>query len=70
MTLEEKMNELAREKMEEGKKIGMAEGLREGHKEGLREGTLEIAKAMKADGFDNDRIAKLTRLTKEEIENL
>ena len=58
MTLEEKMNELARDKIEEGFKVGS-------HKR-----SLEIAKAMKDEGFEIQQIVKLTQLTKEEIEKL
>ena len=54
MTLEEKMEELAREKMEEGK----------------IEEKLNIAQAMKTEGFDFEQIAKITKLSKEEIEKL
>jgi len=39
-------------------------------KEGREEGKLEIAKNAKILGFPIDQIQKLTRLTKEEMENL
>ena len=55
MTLEEKMNELAREKMEEGKTLG------------IKENTLYVAKAMKEKNYDIEDIIEITNLTKEEI---
>lgn len=58
MTLEEKMNELAREKMEEGKTLG------------IKENTLYVAKAMKEKNYDIEDIIEITNLTKEEIESL
>ena len=58
MTLEEKMEELARDKMEEGKI------------EGILEEKLNIAKTLKMEEFDIERIAQITKLSKEEIENL
>lgn len=86
MTLEEKMNELAKMKMEEGfeegKKAGLEEGIKEGIKEGIREGikeghlkgieeaSKEIAVSMKQEGFTIQQIMKLTKLSKEEIESL
>ena len=66
MTLEEKMNELAKMKMEEGKK----EGIKEGHLKGVEETSQKIALAMKKEGFSTEQIAKLTKLAAEEIENL
>lgn len=58
MTLEEKMNELAREKMEEGKTLG------------IKENTLYVAKAMKEKNYDIEDIIEITNLTKEKIESL
>ena len=66
MTLEEKMNELARDKMEEGKKLGLQEGI----KEGSLNRSIEIAKAMKSKGYDIEDIIEITQLSKEEIEQL
>lgn len=62
MTIEEKMEELARRKMEEG--------LLEGKAEGMLEEKINIARAMKNEGFALEQIAKITKLTKEEIEKL
>ena len=62
MTLEEKMNELAKEKMAEGKEIGI--------KEGIRENSLSVAKLMKEKNYDINDIIEITHLTKEEIESL
>ena len=78
MTLEEKMNELAKQKMEEGKALGIIEGMKEGREEGIKEGiekgtkeaSIQIAKAMKEKGYDIKDIIELTSLTKEEIESL
>lgn len=46
------------------------DGKQEGKLEGKIEGKLEIAKAMLTEGFDTDTIAKITQLTRQEIENL
>jgi len=58
----------------EGKAEGIAEGTAKGKAEGKAEGQietrLEIAKAMKDNGFDVDAIAKCTNLTPEEISDL
>jgi len=54
MTIEEKMEELARDKMQEGAEAKAT----------------EIARKMKTEGFGIDQIVKLTGLTKEEIENI
>ena len=62
MTLEEKMNELAKEKMAEGKEIGI--------KEGIKENSLSVAKLMKEKNYDIKDIIEITHLTKEEIESL
>ena len=58
MTLEEKMNELAKEKMAEGKEIG------------IKENSLSVAKLMKEKNYDINDIIEITHLTKEEIESL
>lgn len=62
MTLEEKMNELAKMKMEEG--------FEEGKKEGIKEGILTVARTLKDDGADIEQIIKVTKLSREEIEKL
>ena len=62
MTLEEKMNELAKEKMAEGKEIGI--------KEGIKENSLSVARLMKEKNYDINDIIEITHLTKEEIESL
>ena len=54
MTIEEKMEELARDKMQEGAEAKAT----------------EIARKMKTEGFGLNQIVKLTGLTKEEIENI
>lgn len=58
MTLEEKMNELAKEKMAEGKEIG------------IKENSLSVARLMKEKNYDINDIIEITHLTKEEIESL
>lgn len=62
MTLEEKMNELAKEKMAEGIEIGI--------KEGIKENSLSVARLMKEKNYDINDIIEITHLTKEEIESL
>ena len=59
---------------EEGREEGLAEGLARGREEGRAEGrnerSLEIARAMKANGAEIDFIAKCTGLSREEIQAL
>ena len=45
-------------------------GLRHAKEEGIKEGIIEIAKEMKKQNYTNEEIQKITKLTKEEIENL
>lgn len=56
------------------KKLGREEGRKEGRKEGIKEGRLksqkEIAKQMLEKGFDKDLIVEITKLSREEIDNL
>ena len=60
-----------REKIEEGREAGRIEGRREGREEGREEGKeegkLEIARNMKALGFNIDAIVKATGLSKEQV---
>lgn len=60
--------------MEEGLDIGRKEGREEGRKEGREEGehnkAIQIATDMKQEGLDSALIAKLTKLSLEEIEKL
>ena len=61
----------AREKgLEEGIKEGREEGIKEGIKEGAKQERLEIAKNMLEEKVDIQIIAKVTGLTKEEIDKL
>ena len=50
------------------------EGIEEGRKEGIEEGaknrTIEIARNMKLSGLDTNTIAKLTNLSRDEIDKL
>ena len=63
---------------EEGLKEGIEKGIEEGIKQGIGQGIeqgakqqkAEIAKEMKKQNYTNEEIQKITKLTKEEIENL
>ena len=63
-----------REGMEKGMEKGIREGIREGMEEGIKRGrneeALEIAKELKKEGSTAEFIAKVTKLTIEEIEKL
>lgn len=56
--------------LDDGYQEGLAEGRAEGRAEGKRLQNLLFAKEMKEDGFDIEKIMKLTKLSKEEILNL
>ena len=53
-----------------GQRRGFAEGLAEGEAKGKAEGKAEVARALKANGFPVDAIAKCTGLGEEEIKTL
>ena len=53
-----------------GKSLGLAEGKTLGLAEGSRQKALETAAAFKRFGFDIDKIAEGTGLSREEIEKL
>ena len=53
-------------KMQDVKKMGIEEG----RKEGRQEGKCDTARNMKTEGFDSSLIARMTGLTREEIERL
>ena len=53
-----------------GKSLGLAEGKSLGLAEGSRQKALETAAAFKRFGFDIDKIAEGTGLSREEIEKL
>jgi len=59
---------------EEGRAVGREEGRAEGRAEGLAEGerqkAIEIAREMLAEGDSPERVARLTKLSLEEIEKL
>lgn len=59
-----------KEGMEKGMEKGMAKGMEEGKKEGKKEEQLAIAADMKKENMPIALIAKITKLTEEEIENL
>ena len=54
----------------DGEKIGIEKGKVEGRIEGIIEGKIEIARKLKADGFSNAQIAKITGFTEQEIREL
>lgn len=54
----------------EARKEGLEEGIEAGRKEGIKAGKAEIAKEMKKEGLSTDLIAKVTGLSKEQIEKL
>jgi len=54
----------------EGREEGRQEGLQEGRQEGAKEKAIDIARNMKAKGFDYGMISEITHLTKDEIKNL
>ena len=54
----------------EGMAKGMAKGMEKGMAEGIAKAKAEYAKKMKAEGFDNALIAKITGLSVEQIERL
>ena len=56
--------------IKEGKEIGIKEGKKEGIKEGIIEGKKQIAKSLIKENMPIDKIATITGLSKEEIEEL
>ena len=60
--------------LQEGRKAGITEGRKEGRKEGITEGKLEearqIAGDLKKEGLDLTFIARITKLSIEEIDKL
>jgi predicted transposase/invertase (TIGR01784 family) len=71
-----RMGRLARLEMEVIEKIaksreeGMEKGREEGIEKGMEKGIAKVVKNMKAEGFDNAVIAKVTKLSVAEIEQL
>ena len=59
-----------KEGLQKGIKEGRQEGIKEGLQEGLAEGILTTARRMKENNFDIPTIAKITGLSKQEIERL
>lgn len=55
---------------EESLRIGIEQGIRQGFSDGAYQKAIEIAKAFKQFGFDIDKIAEGTGLSREEIEKL
>ena len=56
--------------LEEGRKEGLEEGRKEGIEEGRKNNSIQIAKEMKKEGMNPSLIAKLTKLSLNEIETL
>ena len=56
--------------LNKGIKKGLKEGMEQGKKEGALEKSLEIAKYLKNMNYNIEEIIKITKLTKEEIEEL
>ena len=56
--------------LEDGFNEGMQKGMKEGIKEGEKLKQIEIAKNMLKENIPVETIAKITELTKEEIENM
>ena len=56
--------------LEEGRKEGLEEGRKEGLEEGRKNNSIQIAKEMKKEGMKPSLIAKLTKLSLNEIETL
>ncbi|MBP5705388.1 MAG: hypothetical protein J6X12_11955, partial [Paludibacteraceae bacterium] len=59
-----------KEGIEEGRKEGIEEGRKEGIEEGRKNNSIQIAKEMKKEGMFPSLIAKLTKLSVDEIETL
>ena len=66
MTLEMKLLDIRNEAWEEG----IEKGRKEGIEEGAKNRTIEIARNMKLSGLDTNTIAKLTNLSRDEIDKL
>ena len=56
--------------VEQGIKQGIEQGIEQGIQQGSKQREIEIAKEMKKQNYSMDEIQKITKLTKEEIENL
>jgi predicted transposase/invertase (TIGR01784 family) len=56
--------------IKEAREIGKEEGHKEGHREGEKKGKIEIAKNLKALGYDTHKIKEITNLEIEDIEEL
>jgi len=71
MTLDMEIQDMKRrtaiKERAKGKKEGKAEGKAEGKVEGRKERMIEIARDMLADGMEIGKVAKLTKLSEEEI---
>ena len=67
MEIQDMKKRIAKREREKGKQEGLKVGKQEGLKAGKQERTLEIAKAMLADGMEISRVAKLTNLSVKEV---
>ena len=70
MTYEEDQEKIYNSRMRAATEKGLKAGLEEGLQQGKRENSIEIAKKLKDDGFDIDKIIEYTSLSQEEIESL
>ena len=66
MTYEEDQEKIHNSRMRAATEKGLEQGLQQGK----RENSIEIAKKLKDDGFDIDKIIEYTSLSQEEIESL
>ena len=55
---------------DEGREEGLQEGLQKGLQEGLQTKTQEIIAEMKKEGFDDETIAKIVKLSVEDVKEI
>ena len=71
MTLDMEIQDMKRRTAIRERKKGIGEGIKKGEKkgkeEGRRERTIEIVRNMRAEGMNDALIAKLTKLSEEEV---
>ena len=56
--------------IEQGLQEGRQEGLEKGIQQGIRQGNIQNARGMKSEGIPVEIIAKITGLTRDEVEKL
>ncbi|MBO5590074.1 MAG: hypothetical protein J5923_02385 [Acidaminococcaceae bacterium] len=67
MTLDMEIQDMKRRTAIKERAKGKKEGKAEGKVEGRKERTIEIARDMLADGMEIGKVAKLTKLSEEEV---